>query len=217
MQFKLELAVKVIDGTKTQTRRWTPNKPVSCGNRFFAELNRYDPHSRFAQLQATTLSTWTGKHITRTDAIAEGFTSPQAFHKAYKEINAHKSEHTKSGKRRSHWAIGFKVVNLLYNPTLPDEIKDAMRKQWLWCGCGDAFFPLNADTSEKQCNTCTMLDKAQIDRELEQLESLHTAKGDIDEIVKIEMRVIERIRQNYAVQIQPCQRITQAFVDGLFG
>ena len=221
MLFKPELAVKIISGEKTQTRRWTPNMPVKVGNTFFAQLKLFDKGSRFAQLQAVNVYEWNPLHITKAIAKAEGFDAASEFSKVYQSLNAHKSLKTKSGKTRINWAVEFKVVNLLYNPTLPDVIQAAMRKQWQWCGCGDAFFSVNTDTSEKSCNTCAMLDKMQIDADLEQIGEL-TKKGthfndtDSKTVVGLRDRIIEKIHENYDVEIKPFQIITQAFVDGLF-
>lgn len=90
------------------------------------------------------------------------------------------------------------------------------------CGCGDAFFPANRDTSEKSCATCAMLDKIQIDENLKEMGKFTAKKSqdftnaDSKAVVELRQGVIDLIRQNYDVEIKPFQIITQDFVDKLF-
>ena len=236
MLFKPDLAVKIIAGEKTETRRWTPHMPVRPGKIFFAQLKLFDAASRFAQLQTISVYEWNPLHLTKAIAKAEGFDSPQAFSKAYQSLNAHKSLKTKSGKQRVNWAVEFRVVNLLYNSTLPEPLKAAMRQQYKWCGCGDAFFPINVDTSDLSCNTCAMLDKMQIDENIKAVESHRQHIADdwdaVDNQIAMCIRKSTEIREladhnkklihaNYTFenfQAEPTREesITQAYVDKLF-
>ena len=129
MLFKLELALKIVEGQKTETRRWTPNKPVSTGKTFYAQLKLFDTDSRFALLEAVNVTEWNPLGITKAIAKAEGFDTPADFSKAIQEINAHKSMKTKSGKMRTHWAVEFRVVGLILGNSLPDELKTAITAQ----------------------------------------------------------------------------------------
>ena len=235
MLFKTDLAVKIITGAKTETRRWTPHMPVGPGKTFFAQLKLFDTESRFAQLQAVSVYEWNPLNLTKAVAKAEGFDSPSEFSKAYQAINAHKSYKTKSGKWRVHWAVEFRVVNLLWNPILPDPIKEALREQSKWCGCGDSFFPVNVDTSDKQCNTCVMLDKMQIDENIQAVQSLRKQIDDewdapnqiqmcLGKSIEIKALADQNkhlIKNNYTFESfndEPTHEecITQAHVDNLF-
>ena len=129
MLFKPELALKIVEGQKTETRRWTPHKPITAGKTFYAQLKLFDTDSRFALLEAVNVTEWNPLNITKAIAKAEGFDSPADFSKAIQEINAHKSMKTKSGKMRTHWAVEFRVVELILGNSLPDELKTAITAQ----------------------------------------------------------------------------------------
>ena len=146
MLFKPELAVKIIRGEKTQTRRWTPYCPVRVGNEFWAQTTLFKSDTRFARLLAIQTWDWNPLMLTKAVAKAEGFDSASEFSKAYQAINAHKTYRTKSGKWREHWAIEFQVVNLYYHPNMPEAIKEALRAEAPpeFHFSEDADFPANA-------------------------------------------------------------------------
>ena len=129
MLFKPELAIKIVNGQKTETRRWTPHIPISVGKTFYAQLKMFDTDSRFALLKAVNVYKWNPLDITQAIAKAEGFDTPADFSKAFQAINAHKSLKTKSGKLRTHWAVEFEVVHLILTPALPAELKTAIKTE----------------------------------------------------------------------------------------
>lgn len=109
MIFSGELADKVLDGTKTQTRRpvvWsTPTIAYACRyqvGRTYAIQRKRGTHGvgpRIRVLDARMVDVFT---ISRDDAIAEGFTDEHAFLARWHEFY---------GTRFGHcWRIEFELV-----------------------------------------------------------------------------------------------------------
>ena len=123
--FKPNLAAKVILGEKTQTRRYWKNLRTKVGSVHWAQLN-LKPDSRFARIRILTAREWVPFYITKKDAKAEGFDSPQAFFKAIQEINANKPYDA----GRTWWAVEFEVIEVFGSITHPEIIQDAFEKRF---------------------------------------------------------------------------------------
>ena len=132
MLFKKEMANLILDGLKTQTRRFSLKRPARPGSLHYAQRKLYDPSSRFARLQILRVWEWNGVDITPEDAIAEGFKHNHTgsdkeltgrFLNYYQYLNRKASR----PHERKHWAIEFEVVET-YCP-----------RAEVICGCGDRY------------------------------------------------------------------------------
>ena len=128
IMFQPENAALIILGLKWQTRRCWKNgkngKPMSrakVGSLHYAQLN-LKPESRFARLLVTSVDEWIPFTITKAEAKAEGFDSPDAFFKAYNAINAHKPY----DPNRTHWGIEFKVISVFDSFMHPEVVSKAL-------------------------------------------------------------------------------------------
>ena len=111
--FTLYLASLIKEGRKFQTRRFWKTQRVKVGNHYYAQLN-LKPDSRFARLLITDVEEWDGKTISEEDAIAEGFSSPEAFLETYRTLNSNNW----SDPLRKHYKITFEVLELY--ESIPD-------------------------------------------------------------------------------------------------
>lgn len=132
MLFKKEMANLILDGFKTQTRRFSLRRPARPGSLHYAQTKLYDKDSRFARLKILEVEKWNGYSISHEDALAEGFMpgkdfegrdNRQRFLDYYNHINAHASRKTE----RKHWAIVFAIEETYYP------------KATVTCACGDHY------------------------------------------------------------------------------
>ena len=110
--FTKENALKVANGTKTQTRRWTPFRPAGIGSIHKVMISRFQPNTHFADIFINRVWKWDGINISIEDAIAEGFPTQLAFLQEYQRLNAHKDLWTPNNNRRENWAVEFDVIRL---------------------------------------------------------------------------------------------------------
>ena len=84
MLFKKPLLAKVLDGSKTQTRR-THKRTLKAGHTYGVRCRRYDRSA--ARIRILRASKEPLGNITEEDARKEGFESVEEFRKAWIEIN----------------------------------------------------------------------------------------------------------------------------------
>ena len=107
--FTKENAQKVVDGTKTQTRRFWKNQRMSSGKHYYAQTS-LKPKDRFARLLCLDCWQWDGETISDQDAIAEGYSSGQEFLSVYNQLNKNRLEDNLVFQDRQHYAIKFQII-----------------------------------------------------------------------------------------------------------
>lgn len=106
-------AAYIIAKRKWQTRRLWKKPRVRAGGKYYCQLN-LRKESRFATIRVISIEEWDGKTISKEDAIAEGYDTPEDFMEVYRELNAHNWE----DETRTHYAIEFEVLEIL--PCIPE-------------------------------------------------------------------------------------------------
>lgn len=141
------MATLILDGLKTQTRRFSLKRPAKPGSLHYAQTKLYDPESRFAHLKILDVWEWNGVYITPEDALAEGF--QYNAEKSDKELCGRFLEYyrllninAKRANERKHYAISFEVIET-YNT-----------KAEVVCGCGDHY---HTYFNQLLCDTCLIL------------------------------------------------------------
>ena len=103
--FKPEMARKIIDDEKWETRRMWFNPRCKRGSLHNAQLS-LKPESCFARLLILDIWEWDGFSITAEQGKAEGFERPEEFFGLYRKLN----EKRMKEPGRKHYAVKFKTV-----------------------------------------------------------------------------------------------------------
>ena len=112
--FTTHNAIKVLERTKWQTRRFSLQRRWKPKSHHWAQLNM-KPESRFAKLLIKRVWTWNGTSISDEDVKAEGYSSKWQFLNDYYKLNKGCMD-----TKRTHFAVEFEVVEEVHNPVIQE-------------------------------------------------------------------------------------------------
>jgi len=115
--FTKKNAIKIIERSKWQTRRFSLSRRWKPGSEHWAQLN-LKPDSRFARLLIKKVWTWDGTTISNEDVKAEGYLVKWEFLNEYYNLNKGCLD-----TKRTHFAVEFEVVEEIYNDVLHKEMQ----------------------------------------------------------------------------------------------